>query len=335
MADNIQLNAGAGGQVLATDDIGGIQYQRVKATYGADGSATDVSATSPLPVAQPQVSQTIVISAGTGTRTHGTIDLLNCAQWAATVVTTGSVTGSAALQMSADGTTWTGLSTFEVYNASGNPSTTVSNSLASNISTLNQTLTAPVFMRYLRVQTSSTVTGTYTLVFTGYATPLQSLRAPTIQGQLTPTDPYTPASGHVPVQSVNYAYNGATYDLVRTPKVFKAVNFNSDTVTTVWTPAAGKKFRLMKYMIHCPGNVSLAGGGMAVFTLYDGASTALPFNHGIYLPGSAANQLAGWSTPWIDLGNGYLSFSANNILGVVSSAAITGFARLLVAGTEE
>jgi hypothetical protein len=50
MADNTTLNAGSGGDVIATDDIGGVKYQRVKVTHGADGSATDASATNALPV---------------------------------------------------------------------------------------------------------------------------------------------------------------------------------------------------------------------------------------------------------------------------------------------
>jgi hypothetical protein len=49
MADNTQLNAGAGGDVIATDDIGGVKFQRVKATFGVDGVATDVSSANPLP----------------------------------------------------------------------------------------------------------------------------------------------------------------------------------------------------------------------------------------------------------------------------------------------
>lgn len=50
MADNTELDAGSGGDVIATDDIGGVKHQRVKVEYGADGSATDVSSTNPLPV---------------------------------------------------------------------------------------------------------------------------------------------------------------------------------------------------------------------------------------------------------------------------------------------
>lgn len=50
MADNTQLNAGSGGDLIATDEIGGVKHQRVKVQHGADGAATDVSAASPLPV---------------------------------------------------------------------------------------------------------------------------------------------------------------------------------------------------------------------------------------------------------------------------------------------
>lgn len=38
MADNTTLNAGAGGDTIATDDIGGVKYQWVKQGFGADGA---------------------------------------------------------------------------------------------------------------------------------------------------------------------------------------------------------------------------------------------------------------------------------------------------------
>lgn len=50
MADNTVLNQGAGGDIIATDDIGGVKHQRVKVQYGDNGSATDVSEANPLPV---------------------------------------------------------------------------------------------------------------------------------------------------------------------------------------------------------------------------------------------------------------------------------------------
>lgn len=49
MPDNLPVTPGTGTQV-ATDEIGGIHYQRVKMTTGVDGSAVDVSASNPAPV---------------------------------------------------------------------------------------------------------------------------------------------------------------------------------------------------------------------------------------------------------------------------------------------
>ena len=40
MADNLVLNAGSGGSTLATDDVGGVHYQRVKIADGSDGAST-------------------------------------------------------------------------------------------------------------------------------------------------------------------------------------------------------------------------------------------------------------------------------------------------------
>jgi len=50
MADNTTLNAGSGGDVIATDDIAGVKHQLVKIEYGAADSATPVSPANPLPV---------------------------------------------------------------------------------------------------------------------------------------------------------------------------------------------------------------------------------------------------------------------------------------------
>lgn len=51
MADNVNVPGGSAGPV-ATDEISGVHHQRVKVQHGADGSATDVSAASPLPVSE-------------------------------------------------------------------------------------------------------------------------------------------------------------------------------------------------------------------------------------------------------------------------------------------
>lgn len=52
MADNTTLNLGSGGDVIATDDIAGVKHQQVKLEFGADGTATPVSAANPLPTVQ-------------------------------------------------------------------------------------------------------------------------------------------------------------------------------------------------------------------------------------------------------------------------------------------
>lgn len=49
MADDVAITPGSG-ETIAADDVGGIKYQRVKVAYGADGSATDGSLTTPIPV---------------------------------------------------------------------------------------------------------------------------------------------------------------------------------------------------------------------------------------------------------------------------------------------
>ncbi len=64
MADNTELNAGTGGDTIASDDIGGIKHQRVKVEHGADGSATDVSAASPMPVEIGDGTDQALVSAG-------------------------------------------------------------------------------------------------------------------------------------------------------------------------------------------------------------------------------------------------------------------------------
>lgn len=52
MADNISFPPGPG-VVVASDKIGDVDYQRVKLSFGDPRSATDVSATKPLPVRIP------------------------------------------------------------------------------------------------------------------------------------------------------------------------------------------------------------------------------------------------------------------------------------------
>lgn len=58
MADNIQVTQGTG-TTMATDDVSGVQYPRVKISWGVDGSAVDASATNPFPITTTQLPTTL------------------------------------------------------------------------------------------------------------------------------------------------------------------------------------------------------------------------------------------------------------------------------------
>lgn len=110
--------------------------------------------------------------------------------------------------------------------------------------------------------------------------------------------------------------NGATLDVVRTPKVFKtqaAVSVASEA--TLWTPTSGKKFRLMGF--------DLAGDQAGTYTFKDNTAGTT-----IYVGYFAAN------TPRsVNLGNGILSAVANNVFTCTGPASshVTG----TIWGTEE
>lgn len=120
--------------------------------------------------------------------------------------------------------------------------------------------------------------------------------------------------------SFGYVYNGATADRLRTPTVFKP--FASTAITagtgfTVWTPGAGKKFRLMGWMI------SSSVAGQIIF----GDNLV-----GTVIARSEALVAAGVSNASDGLGNGILSAVANNVLKIDGP---TGNVAGMVWGTEE
>ena len=63
MADNVtaRANTGAGTDILATDEIDGVNYPRGKVGFGDDGSYVDVSATNRLPVTSDRLESLIVL----------------------------------------------------------------------------------------------------------------------------------------------------------------------------------------------------------------------------------------------------------------------------------
>lgn len=67
MADNITLNAGAGGDTVAADDVGGAKYQRSKRTLGRDGIVADVASMTRVLSAAAANQDSTVIKNGAGT----------------------------------------------------------------------------------------------------------------------------------------------------------------------------------------------------------------------------------------------------------------------------
>lgn len=64
MADNVSIGSTKTSAVIATDDVGGIQYQVAKFAHGVDGAATLVSSSSGLPVT-PRDSSGVEIAPAT------------------------------------------------------------------------------------------------------------------------------------------------------------------------------------------------------------------------------------------------------------------------------
>lgn len=117
---------------------------------------------------------------------------------------------------------------------------------------------------------------------------------------------------------VTALFNGATYDRPRTPNVFKTFNLAASSAEqTIWTPAAGKKFRLM-------GLVLTINTLAATVTFRDNTAGTTIF----VTAGPAASIIQP-----SNLGNGILSATINNVLTIQASAvsALVG----TVWGTEE
>jgi hypothetical protein len=134
--------------------------------------------------------------------------------------------------------------------------------------------------------------------------------------------------------------NGANYSATRTPIIFKTVQATASGNTAVWTPTTGKKFRLMRFKIQLTANATLAAAGVLTVSFQDattGIGVAQDFYVGqVALTAATALFTVGDESGWIDLGNGYISTAANNVLNVNLSAALaSGNIRVFCCGTEE
>ena len=96
MADNVQMDAGAGGEVAASDDIGGVQYQRIKLTDGTANSATVIEAGNGLAATALRVT---LASDSTGVVSVDDNGAALTVDWAGTTPPIGAGTEAAALRV--------------------------------------------------------------------------------------------------------------------------------------------------------------------------------------------------------------------------------------------
>ena len=136
---------------------------------------------------------------------------------------------------------------------------------------------------------------------------------------------------------LSYAWDGAGTRMTRTPVIFHSAVVTASGNTAVWTPTSGKKFRLMRFMLVLTAEAKQATTGDLTVKFQDD-TTDIGIGLPVYVPSAAIAAPIGeaWNSGWIDLGNGYLSTTANNVLNVNLSAALTGGEfGIMVAGTEE
>ncbi len=216
MADNTNLSAMSGGDVVATDDIAagvaaGAKVQRIKVGFGADGSYSDAATTNPLPTAEQSTVLTGTLSA-TGTLIAAT-DVTSYSY--VTVAVTGTFSATVVLQGSIDNTTWAAINRSNASATTG-PATPPQSSL-SGMATNSHYWTS-VYYPYYRVQVTAYTSGTVnaTMWMSRALPPAVSVTgttAPiTVIGNNAPSDSFAPGGQANSAMALAYMYNGSGWD---------------------------------------------------------------------------------------------------------------------------
>lgn len=140
-------------------------------------------------------------------------------------------------------------------------------------------------------------------------------------------------SGQQSVAAQLYGWNGTSFDRVRLANVSNTVVATAAGATPVWTPSSGKKFRLLGYTIDVAG--TMAATGVQTLQLQDDATTFK--NHLAEVIETTTVSISNSTTNiGADLGQGYLSTAADNVLNLVLGTDMaTGGVAINVWGTEE
>jgi len=169
-----------------------------------------------------------------------------------------------------------------------------------------------------------------------FSRPVRDIQTPSIDnadktvsliGQAVyPVDPNTdPVTYSMPSSQMITKYGVPEY--VRTPTTFKVGTATAAGLTAVWTPTAGKRFRLMGGTFSIGSDVTTVGG--ATIQLADAGS-------GFMIMARVGLNSTGQGYSFQLPGNGYLSTAQDAVLNCNLSAALTaGQAAFSLYGTEE
>jgi hypothetical protein len=228
----------AGGDVIATDDVAGVKWQRVKVGFGADGSAADVSSANGLPIIGVQDSRTTgtITSAAS---TVGPVSVTN--RNIATIDVSGTYAGVRfQIQGSPDGgTTWFPIQA--VDNATGRIGTTWTPG-TNGVGTYD--LAVGGFTN-IRVQAQAWTSGTATVGITPQVFSYEPTPAVTTQ---------QPAR----LQQCFYA-NGVASGTTGTETAISLTRSSGTAATSAansWLITAGKTLRLTSFVVATRGNAT-------------------------------------------------------------------------------
>jgi hypothetical protein len=127
-----------------------------------------------------------------------------------------------------------------------------------------------------------------------------------------------------------YSFNGATWDRTRGANVFKSVVVSAAGDTTIWTPAAGKKVRLMGLSISASGTAAALVANL--LKIQDAAAGPNLWQGFI----AVATTVTGDTQIYVDFGQGQLLSAINHVLNAnLATAFATGGAAVNAWGTEE
>lgn len=260
MADNIAVTAGSG-TTIAADDVGaGVLVQRVKNTFGVDGTATDVSATNPLPgtLSASSVLTTTLQSAAAATGNGTAQTVTGYAQ--ATLNVTGTFVGTVTFEGSPDsGTTYVAVLAQQL-GVTTTPATTTTGTGVFRISVDGLT--------NLRARVSAYTSGSITV--TSNAVPLG------VVNQIAAVTPATLIAGE------DLANN-----ILKTNTVFSTTGITTNTTTTVKTGAGllhsftlnnTALITVANLTVTVYDNTAASGTKIGTWTFPFGQTTAMPLS---------------------------------------------------------